>query len=324
MEEEIYSETVMDEQEEDETPYSPNYQKLMRYKREEKIGEGTYGVVYKAIDLETGKTVAIKKIRLEQEDEGVPSTSIREISLLKELNHPNVVGLHQVIHGTNQLHLVFEFIDFDLKKKIDIYRKQLKQLIPSDDIKSTMYQIIKGIAFCHSQRIIHRDLKPQNILISQEGEIKLADFGLARAFQIPMRTLTHEVVTLWYRAPEILLGCRRYSTPVDIWSIGCIFAELCVGYALFPADSEIDMLYKIFQALGTPTEELWNGVTSLPNWKPIFPKWKGNLLRGLVPNLSDAGVDLLSKMLIYQPNLRITAKDALNHPYFDDLDKSVF
>ena len=201
--------------------------------------------------------------------------------------------LHQVIHCDQQLNLVFEFIDHDLKKKTDYYRKVLKQPIPPQDVKTTLFQILKGIAFCHSQRIIHRDLKPQNILISSEGDIKLADFGLARAFQIPTRTLTHEVVTLWYRAPEILLGAKRYSTPIDLWSIGCIFAELCTGQALFPADSEIDMLYKIFQLLGTPSETVWSGVTSLPNWKAIFPNWRGNFIGGLVPNLCEAGIDLL-------------------------------
>ena len=117
---------------------------------------------------------------------------------------------------------------------------------------------------------------------------------MARAFQIPTRTLTHEVVTLWYRAPEILLGSKRYSTPIDLWSIGCIFSELCTGQALFPADSEIDMLYKIFQLLGTPSENVWSGVTSLPNWKPIFPNWRGNFIGGYVPNLCEAGVDLLA------------------------------
>ncbi|KAG2392043.1 hypothetical protein C9374_013528 [Naegleria lovaniensis] len=298
---------------------SPVSQKLLRYRKIEKVGEGTYGVVYKAEDTQTGQIVAIKKVRLEQEDEGVPSTSIREISLLKELNHPNVVRLHQVIHSDQQLHLIFEFIDHDLKKKNDHYKKVLKQPIPPQDVKMTVYQILKGIAFCHSQRIIHRDLKPQNILVGIEGDVKLADFGLARAFQIPTRTLTHEVVTLWYRAPEILLGCKTYSTPVDVWSVGCIFAELCNGSALFPADSEIDMLYKIFQALGTPNEQVWKGVTALPLWKPIFPQWRGNFIRSLVPSLCDQGIDLLSKMLVYQPNMRITAKQALEHPYFDDI-----
>jgi len=304
-------------------------QRLQRYKKIEKVGEGTYGVVYKSEDTQTGAIVALKKIRLEHEDEGIPSTSIREISLLKELNHPNIVRLHDVIHSNKQLYLVFEFLDEDLKKYIDSIRRQLrnegKQYYLHPMIaKSFLYQMVKGIAFCHSHRILHRDLKPQNLLI-EKGAVKLGDFGLARAFNTPIRTLTHEVVTLWYRAPEILLGQAQYSTPIDMWSIGCIFAELVTGQALFPADSEIDQLYKIFQVLGTPNDKTWAGVSSLPYYRQTFPCWSGNKLKD-VPGLNaldSNGLDLLSKMLTYEPSKRISAKAALEHPYFEDLPKNM-
>ena len=134
-----------------------------------------------------------------------------------------------------------------------------------------MFQMIAGLNFCHARRILHRDLKPQNLLIDRSGALKLADFGLARAFGIPVRTYTHEVVTLWYRAPEILLGQQQYSTPVDMWSIGTIFAEMVMKCPLYPGDSEIDELFKIFRTLGTPNEELWPGVSKLPDYKPTFP-----------------------------------------------------
>ncbi|EFC50050.1 cell division control protein 2 [Naegleria gruberi] len=309
---------------------------LARYDRQDKLGEGTYGVVYRAIDLTNKNVVAIKKIRLEHEDEGVPSTSIREISLLKEMHHPNVVNLIEVIHGDDNLHLVFEFIELDLKKYMNEFKriegeKKKRIPIPMSMIKSCLYQTLKGIAFCHSARIIHRDLKPQNILVQKTKDndlmLKLADFGLARAFQLPCGKLTHEVVTLWYRAPEILLGSEKYSTPVDIWSIGCIFAELVNGTALFPADSEIDMLFKIFQNLGTPNEEIWPGVSSLKGFASFnnkFPKWKGNHLPAVCSRLDDCGIDLLTRMLEYQPNKRISAKEALKHPFFDDVDKSKY
>jgi len=294
-------------------------QKLLRYNKLEKVGEGTYGVVYKAQDLQTGNLVALKKIRLEHEDEGVPSTSIREISLLKELSHPNVVRLYEVIHSNKQLYLVFEYLDEDMKK----FMKKFKQSkIDPMIVKSFMYQLLKGICFCHSHRVLHRDLKPQNLLIENNRTVKLADFGLARAFNTPIKTLTHEVVTLWYRAPEVLLGATQYSTPVDIWSIGCIFAELSSSKALFPADSEIDQLYKIFQVLGTPNEKVWPGVSSLKYYKTTFPKWSGNHLKFFVPNLEPLGLDLLQRMLVYNPAERISAKAALSHPYFNDLDKS--
>lgn len=285
------------------------------YEKIEKVGEGTYGVVYKARHKKSNKIVALKKIRLENEDEGVPSTAMREISLLRELRHPNIVDLTDVHLTENRLYLVFEFLSMDLKRYID--------LIPKDEyldrklLKSYLRQMLEALLFCHKRRIIHRDLKPQNLLIDSNGCIKLADFGLARAFVIPVRAYTHEVVTLWYRAPEVLLGCTRYATPVDIWSVACILAEMATKVPLFHGDSEIDQLFRIFKTLGTPTEEVWPSVTSLKAYKPTFPQWKRNIFRALVPQLDDLAQDLLEKMLIYDPHKRINAKSALEHPYFD-------
>lgn len=285
---------------------------LAKYTKVSKIGEGTYGVVFKAQEKVTGRFLALKKIRLEHEDEGVPSTAIREISLLKELEHQNIVRLEDVVSHKNKLYLVFEFLTQDLKRYLD------NHTIEEDLIQSYMYQLLKGIAYCHSNRVLHRDLKPQNLLIDTEGTIKLADFGLARAFSIPVRTYTHEVITLWYRAPEILLGSRNYSTPVDIWSIGCIFAEMLTGNALFPGDSEIDQLFRIFRVLGTPTEQVWPGVTSLPDYQDSLPVWHPKNLADVI-RADPIALDLLSRMLVYDPSVRITAKDALNHPYFANI-----
>ncbi|CAD5195243.1 unnamed protein product [Musa acuminata subsp. malaccensis] len=289
-----------------------------QYEKVEKIGEGTYGVVYKARDRLTNETIALKKIRLEQEDEGVPSTAIREISLLKEMQHSNIVRLQDVVHSEKRIYLVFEYLDLDLKKHMDSCPELAKD---PRLIKTYLHQILRGIAYCHSHRVLHRDLKPQNLLIDRRtNALKLADFGLARAFGIPVRTFTHEVVTLWYRAPEILLGSRNYSTPVDVWSVGCIFAEMANQRPLFPGDSEIDELFKIFRLiLGTPNEEIWPGVTSLPDFKSAFPKWLPKDLTTVVPNLEAAGIDLLSKMLHLDPSKRITARQALDHDYFKDL-----
>ncbi|XP_058109734.1 cell division control protein 2 homolog A isoform X1 [Magnolia sinica] len=288
-----------------------------QYEKVEKIGEGTYGVVYKARDRVTNETIALKKIRLEQEDEGVPSTAIREISLLKEMQHGNIVRLQDVVHSDKRLYLVFEYLDLDLKKHMDSCPELSKD---PRLIKTFLYQILRGIAYCHSHRVLHRDLKPQNLLIDRRtNSLKLADFGLARAFGIPVRTFTHEVVTLWYRAPEILLGSRHYSTPVDVWSVGCIFAEMVNQRPLFPGDSEIDELFKIFRVLGTPNEETWPGVTALPDFKSAFPKWPSKDLATVVPDLEPAGIDLLSKMLFLEPSRRITARNALEHEYFKDL-----
>ncbi|ESO82954.1 hypothetical protein LOTGIDRAFT_204877 [Lottia gigantea] len=288
-----------------------NFQKI------EKIGEGTYGVVYKARDKISGHMVALKKIRLDSESEGVPSTAIREISLLKELEHPNVVRLLDVIHSEMKLYLVFEYLNLDLKKYMDMAPPSG---LASELIKSYMFQLLQGIAFCHAHRVLHRDLKPQNLLIDTQGNIKLADFGLARAFGVPVRTYTHEVVTLWYRAPEILLGSRFYSTPVDVWSLGCIFAEMITRRPLFPGDSEIDQLFRIFRTLGTPDENTWPGISQLPDFKTTFPRWPQQPIANVVTSLCDEGKDLITKMLYYEPSRRVSAKAALLHPYFSDVN----
>jgi len=289
-----------------------NFQKI------EKIGEGTYGVVYKAKDKITNQLVALKKIRLEVESEGVPSTAIREISLLKELEHPAIVQLLDVVHADQKLYLVFEYLDKDLKKLMDDHAKENGQVgLPEPLAMSYLKQLLEGIAYCHQHRVLHRDLKPQNLLIDGHGSIKLADFGLARAFGFPVRTYTHEVVTLWYRAPEILLGAKFYSTSVDTWSLGCIFAEMITRKPLFPGDSEIDQLFRIFRIMGTPTEQCWPGVSSLPDYKAVFPKWEppANIKHVLPMDLSPGGHDLLMQLLTYNPDKRISARAALKHGY---------
>jgi len=289
---------------------------MERYQKMEKIGEGTYGVVYKAKDRVTGEIIALKKIRLEAEDEGIPSTAIREISLLKELQHPNIVRLYDVVHTEHKLTLVFEFLDQDLKKYLDVNDSGLDLPI----LKSFLFQLLTGVAYCHHHRVLHRDLKPPNLLINREGQLKLADFGLARAFGIPVRSYTHEVVTLWYRAPDILMASRKYSTPVDIWSVGCIFGEMVLGRPLFSGVSEADQLDKIFRLLGTVTE--YPGIDDLPEYKPEnMPQYPPprNGIGSIVPTLDASGVDLLSKMLQYDPAKRITAQKALEHPFFFDL-----
>jgi len=294
--------------------------KLDDFLKIEKIGEGTYGVVFKGKNKKTGEIVAMKKIRLESEDEGVPSTAIREISLLKELQHPNIVCLQDVLMQEAKLYLIFEFLTMDLKKYMDTNIPKDGQMEPKL-MKSYTYQLLQGLLFCHQRRVLHRDLKPQNLLIDKNGCIKIADFGLARAFGIPVRVYTHEVVTLWYRAPEVLLGSPKYSCPIDIWSLGTIFAEMCNRKPLFQGDSEIDQLFRIFRVLRTPSEEIWPGVTQLPDFKATFPSWTTLNLKTSMKKMESAGIELLESMLVYDPSKRISAKKALLHPYFDDLDK---
>ncbi|EIW77733.1 Pkinase-domain-containing protein [Coniophora puteana RWD-64-598 SS2] len=287
-----------------------------RYAKIEKVGAGTYGVVYKARDVTNNHIVALKKIRLEAEDEGVPSTAIREISLLKELKDDNIVRLLDIVHADQKLYLVCEFLDVDLKRYME-RANSTGSPMTVDITRKFTHQLNAGLYYCHSHRILHRDLKPQNLLIDRRDNLKLADFGLARAFGIPMRTYTHEVVTLWYRAPEVLLGSRHYSTAIDMWSVGCIFAEMIMrGNPLFPGDSEIDQIFKIFRILGTPSEKVWPGVSQLPDYKETFPQWSTQDLRNILPQLDEDGIDLLIQTLMYDTAKRISAKRALIHPWF--------
>ncbi|OXB61140.1 hypothetical protein ASZ78_013703, partial [Callipepla squamata] len=270
------------------------------FQKVEKIGEGTYGVVYKARNKSTGQLVALKKIRLDAETEGVPSTAIREISLLKELKHPNIVRLLDVLHTQKKLYLVFEYLNQDLKKYID--SSQTGEF-PLSLVKNYLFQLLQGVSFCHSHRVIHRDLKPQNLLINEAGAIKLADFGLARAFGVPLRTYTHE--------REV--GHRAHGRVGP----GCFPSLLQVTRkVLFQGDSEIDQLFRIFRTLGTPTEATWPGVSQLPDYKGDFPQWAGKEMKEIVPNLDQRGRDLLAQLLLYDPSKRISAKAALSHQYF--------
>merc|ERR1712130_409353 len=296
----------------------------------EKLGEGTYGTVYRAKDNSTGDIVALKKVKLHDENEGIPPTTIREVSLLQTLEHEAIIKLKEVLltDGGKKLCLVFEFADMDLHQYIrkfkDLHSASTRSSSRSNIrftsvlVKSLTKQLLEGIKYCHQHSIVHRDLKPQNLLITLDGQLKIADFGLARQYAIPVPTYTHEVVTLWYRAPEVLLGQKLYSLAVDIWSIGCIFAEIVTLSPLFPGDSEIDQIFNIFKVLGTPNESMWTGCTKLPDYKPNYPKWRPRRLSEAVPKLlclEPQGMDFLSKMLVFDPADRISATRALEHPY---------
>ncbi len=176
-----------------------------------------------------------------------------------------------------------------------------------------MYQILNGLYYCHVNRIIHRDLKPQNLLITKDLKLKLADFGLSRMFSLPMGKMTHEIITLWYRPPEVLLGFENYTTKVDSWSVGCIMAEMIIEKPLFPGDCEIGQLFKIFQIMGTPNEETWPNVSKLPDYKKTFPQWKPKVLSDIFPDINADGVDLIQKLLTMDPDKRITIREALEH-----------
>ncbi|KAJ1560276.1 negative regulator of the PHO system, partial [Cladochytrium tenue] len=289
-----------------------------------KLGEGTYATVYKGKNKFTNEVVALKEIHLDAE-EGAPSTAIREISLMKELRHPNIVRLHDVIHTEKTLTLVFECMDQDLKRFMDSQggaggsptAGASPGALSPQLCRHFMQQLLRGVAFCHENRVLHRDLKPQNLLIGPRMELKLGDFGLARAFGIPVNTFSNEVVTLWYRAPDVLLGSRSYSTSIDVWSAGCIMAEMYSGKPLFPGKTNEDQLARIFKLLGTPSEATWPHVSELPEFKKNFPVYPPQSLQARLPMMDPVALDLLSRMITYVPQARISAKDALAHPYFE-------
>jgi len=286
---------------------------MHKYEKIEKIGEGTYGTVFKAKKRDSGEVVALKRVQLDDDDEGVPSSALREICILKELNHRNIVRLHDVLHSERKMTLVFEYCEQDLKKYFDSCGGDIDPVT----VQSFMYQLLKGLAFCHQQNILHRDLKPQNLLINKRGELKLADFGLARSFGIPVRCYSAEVVTLWYRPPDVLFGAKLYTTTIDTWSAGCIFAEISnAGVPLFPGNDVEDQLKRIFKLLGTPTEATWPGVSKLPDFKifpmyPVVSNWQH-----VVPKLSVTGQDLLHHLIVANPAHRFTAEVALKHNFF--------
>ncbi|XP_055834159.1 cyclin-dependent kinase C-1-like isoform X1 [Solanum dulcamara] len=333
------------------------------FEKLEQIGEGTYGQVYMARDKQTGEIVALKKIRMDNEKEGFPITAIREIKILKKLQHENVIKLLEIVTSQGpegdepeklgipakkifllvvkflsqclqkltsmnfdfltgsdnnkykgNIYMVFEYMDHDLTGLAD--RPGLRFTIPQ--IKCYMKQLLTGLHYCHVNQVLHRDIKGSNLLIDNEGNLKLADFGLARSFSGDHNAnLTNRVITLWYRPPELLLGATKYGPAVDMWSVGCIFAELLFGKPILPGKNEPEQLNKIFELCGTPDEINWPGVSKIPwysKFKPARPMKRR--VREVFRHFDRHALDLLDKMLNLDPSQRICAKDALDGEYF--------
>jgi len=305
------------------------------YEKLEKIGEGTYGAVYKARCRETSELMAMKKLKLESETEGFPITSIRETITLLKGKHPNVIDVREIVFGNrlDQIYIVMEYMDRDLKSLM----QDMKRPFKIAEIKLLMQQLISAIAHLHNNWILHRDLKTSNLLINK-GILKVGDFGLAREYGSPLKHYTSKVVTLWYRAPELLLQTGKYSTPIDVWSIGCIFGELLTMNPLFPGQSETQQIDLIFKALGSPNDELWPDYEKIRLVQKIkFPLYKFNRLLEKLEDrkvLSDKGFHLWNKLLAYDPGIktssgsdvtlvrrpthRITAEAALEHDFFSE------
>lgn len=313
------------QQPEHETPLSRNarreslfhigFGRLSTYSKMNVLGAGTYSTVYKGKSRLTNKLVALKEIRLEK-DEGVPFTAIREVSLLKELIHANIITLHDFIYAKNSLTLVFEFVDYDLSH----YMTKSDYKIEPGNVRLFTYQLLRALDYCHARKILHRDLKPQNILINKIGELKLADFGLARAKSVPTKSFTDEVVSLWYRPPDVLLGNIEYGPSIDMWGVGCIFYEMIAGSTLFTGTSPRNQIERIFEILGTPEEGSWPSFKlDLEISRLNLGKYTGYNLSESAPNLDATSQDLLLSFLKCNPNSRISANEAMKHKYFQCL-----
>ena len=288
------------------------------YERVQQVGEGTYGKVYKSKNSITNEYVAVKKLRLESEREGFPITAIREIKLLQSFDHPNIVGLLEMMVEHNQIYMVFDYMDHDLTGLLTHPELQLEE----SHRKYIFKQLMEGLNYLHEKRIIHRDIKGSNILLDNLGNLKIADFGLARTMKIlgegEVADFTNRVITIWYRPPELLLGATDYGREVDIWGVGCLLIELYTKMAAFRGMDEISQLSKIFNILGTPTLESWPQIDKLPWFEMLKPKI--NIASKFANKYKDAmtpeAFKLAEKLLALNPNQRPIANEALKDEYF--------
>ncbi|GAB6020762.1 Cdc2- kinase [Chamberlinius hualienensis] len=294
-----------------------NCREVSEFEKLNRIGEGTYGIVYRARDTKSDEIVAMKKVRMERERYGVPVSSLREITLLLRIRHPNIVQLKDVVVGLhlNSIFLVMEYCEQDLASLLD----NMQTPYTESQVKCIMLQVFQGLHYLHQHFIVHRDLKVSNLLMTDKGCVKIADFGLARTYGIPEKPMTPKVVTLWYRAPELLLLAKTQTTAIDLWAAGCILGELLSHKPLLPGRSEMQQLDLIIDLLGTPNDSIWPGFSQLPALQHFTLRQQPyNNLKHVFPWLNQAGIRLLNFLFTFDPRKRATAEDALQSSYFKE------
>ncbi|CAH0696195.1 unnamed protein product [Spodoptera exigua] len=287
-----------------------------------RIDEGAFGVVHRARDRQTGEEVALKQLKPINKREGLSIAARRELGILLKMKHPNIVAGGGMAFNPlgEEVFIVMEYVDYDLKSFLETMRVN-GQMFSTEHVKCLMTQLLSAVQHLHDHQVLHRDLKTNNVLLSGDGVVKVADFGLAREYESPAGQYTPGVVTRWYRAPELLLLSSEYSAAIDMWSVGCIFAELITLQPLFPGKSELDQLNKIFRELGTPSDIIWPGFSALPIVKNIvFHNYPTGGLQERINcgKFSNSGLALLEGFLAYDPAKRMTAADALEHGFFKE------
>ena len=293
-----------------------------KYVKDKKLGEGTYAIVYLGhLRADPSSLLAIKKIKVNTEyRDGLSMDAIREVKYLQELSHPNIIALHAVFSSKNQnLNLVLEYLPLgDLEMLI----KDSEGIrYGTAEVKAWMGMLGRAVWFCHENFVLHRDIKPNNLLIAADGEVKLADFGLARSFSDPYRPMTYQVITRWYRPPELLFGARFYSGAVDVWSMGTVFAELILRSPFVAGNTDVHQLELICNTIGTPTEENWPGVSKLEGFlkydkAATIPVRGKDFYFSRFGTAGPEGVDLLMSMLALDPRKRCTARQVLEHKWW--------
>eukprot|EP00753_Platysulcus_tardus_P004567 PLAT12543.35.p1 GENE.PLAT12543.35~~PLAT12543.35.p1 ORF type:complete len:467 (+),score=170.50 PLAT12543.35:41-1402(+) len=295
------------------------------YERLDKLGEGSFGVVWRCRERSTGEIVALKQVKNAQARNGFPITAIRETNILLALEHPHIARVREMVAGeaADDVFMVLDCLEHDLAA----LHKRMAHPFSQSEVKQLMLQLLSAVAYLHRNWYVHRDLKPSNVLVTSTGELQVCDFGSARKYSDPLGTYTTPIVTQAYRAPELLLGATSYGPAIDMWSLGCIFGELILKDILLPGHSELAQLDLTFRLVGTPTEETWPTLRELPNAQNVRWTLHESSLRKRIPRtsyiggsyLSDCGLDLLSRMLTCDPAQRITAEEALQHAWFSEL-----